>query len=80
MQSRKCKISKGPLGGTHQSVCENICLRSRLSVAFKTAEGWSRDVTLDIADEVCRRYTRSCVSRGRSIPLGHVRVLKFKRD
>jgi hypothetical protein len=25
-------------------------------VAFNTAEGWSRDVTLDIADELRRRY------------------------
>jgi hypothetical protein len=25
-------------------------------VAFNTAEGWSRDVTIDIADEVRRRY------------------------
>jgi hypothetical protein len=25
-------------------------------VAFKTAEGWSRDVTKDIADELRRRY------------------------
>ncbi len=26
-------------------------------VAFNTAEGWSRDVTVDIADELRRRYT-----------------------
>jgi hypothetical protein len=26
-------------------------------VAFNTAEGWSRDVTLEIADEVARRFT-----------------------
>ena len=26
------------------------------SVAFNTAEGWSRDVTMDIADELRRRY------------------------
>jgi hypothetical protein len=25
-------------------------------VAFNTAEGWSRDVTVDIADEMRRRY------------------------
>jgi hypothetical protein len=25
-------------------------------VAFNTAEGWSRDVTTDIADEIRRRY------------------------
>jgi hypothetical protein len=25
-------------------------------VAFDTAEGWSRDVTMDIADELRRRY------------------------
>jgi hypothetical protein len=25
-------------------------------VAFNTAEGWSRDVTADIADEIRRRY------------------------
>ena len=25
-------------------------------VAFNTAEGWSRDVTLDIADDLRRRY------------------------
>ena len=25
-------------------------------VAFNTAEGWSRDVTADIADELRRRY------------------------
>ena len=25
-------------------------------VAFNTAEGWSRDATVDIADEVRRRY------------------------
>jgi hypothetical protein len=25
-------------------------------VAFNTSEGWSRDVTVDIADEVRRRY------------------------
>jgi hypothetical protein len=27
-----------------------------LSVAFKAAEGWSRDFTMDIADEVRRHY------------------------
>ena len=27
-----------------------------LIVAFNTAEGWSRDVTVDIADELRRRY------------------------
>jgi hypothetical protein len=26
-------------------------------VAFNTAEGWSRDVTVDIADELRRRYS-----------------------
>jgi len=26
-------------------------------VAFNAAEGWSRDVTLEIADEVARRFT-----------------------
>jgi hypothetical protein len=25
-------------------------------VAFNTAKGWSRDVTMDIADELRRRY------------------------
>jgi hypothetical protein len=25
-------------------------------IAFNTVEGWSRDVTVDIADEVRRRY------------------------
>jgi hypothetical protein len=25
-------------------------------VAFNTSEGWSRDVTMDIADELRRRY------------------------
>ena len=25
-------------------------------VAFNTAEGWSRDVTIDIADELRRRF------------------------
>jgi hypothetical protein len=25
-------------------------------IAFNTAEGWSRDVTIDIADELRRRY------------------------
>jgi hypothetical protein len=25
-------------------------------VAFNTAEGWSRDVTVDVADELRRRY------------------------
>jgi hypothetical protein len=25
-------------------------------VAFNTAEGWSRDVTIDVADELRRRY------------------------
>ena len=25
-------------------------------VAFNTAEGWSRDVTMDIADELRRRF------------------------
>ena len=28
-------------------------------VAFNTAEGWSRDVTVDVADEVRRRYVES---------------------
>jgi hypothetical protein len=28
-------------------------------VAFNTAEGWSRDVTIDIADELRRRVRRS---------------------
>src|ERR1700758_3914526 len=28
-------------------------------VAFNTAEGWSRDVTVDIADELRRRYVET---------------------
>jgi hypothetical protein len=28
-------------------------------VAFNTAEGWSRDVTVDIADELRRRYAEN---------------------
>jgi hypothetical protein len=28
-------------------------------VAFNTTEGWSRDVTLDIADEVARRFSEA---------------------
>jgi hypothetical protein len=28
-------------------------------VAFNTAEGWSRDVTVDIADELRRRYAET---------------------
>ena len=27
-------------------------------IAFNTGEGWSRDVTLDIADEAARRFTQ----------------------
>jgi hypothetical protein len=30
--------------------------RPRRIVAFNTADGWSRDVTVDIADEVRRRF------------------------
>jgi hypothetical protein len=30
--------------------------RPRRIVAFNTTEGWSRDVTLDIADELRRRF------------------------
>ena len=30
--------------------------RPRRIVAFNTAEGWSRDVTIDIADELRRRF------------------------
>lgn len=30
--------------------------RPRRIVAFNTAEGWSRDVTVDIADELRRRF------------------------
>ena len=33
----------------------NMKIRSAI-VAFNTAEGWSRDVTVDIADELRRRY------------------------
>jgi hypothetical protein len=32
-------------------------------VAFNTAEGWSRDMTVDIADEVRRRFG-TCRSTG----------------
>jgi hypothetical protein len=31
-------------------------------VAFNTAEGWSRDVTVDIADELRRRFTEYIVA------------------
>jgi len=30
--------------------------RPRRIVAFNTAEGWSRDVTVDVADELRRRF------------------------
>ena len=30
--------------------------RPRRIVAFNTAEGWSRDVTVDVADEIRRRF------------------------
>jgi hypothetical protein len=34
---------------------EHYSLPARI-VAFNTAEGWSRDVTIDIADELRRRF------------------------
>ena len=35
-------------------------------VAFNTAEGWSRDVTVEIADELRRRYVEFGEYRSRS--------------
>ena len=40
----------GLLYGEHYSLPARI-------VAFNTAEGWSRDVTMDIADELRRRFS-----------------------
>ena len=36
----------------------NMKIRSAI-VAFNTAEGWSRDVTVDIADELRTRYAET---------------------
>jgi hypothetical protein len=33
-----------------------LCTNPARIVAFNTAEGWSRDVTKDIADELRRRF------------------------
>jgi hypothetical protein len=60
----------GPLGrawreadesGTHRATLVRNLLEGQYEnpvriVAFNTAEGWSRDVTWDIADELRRRY------------------------
>jgi hypothetical protein len=39
-----------------RNLLEGHCENPVRIVAFNTAEGWSRDVTLDIADELRRRY------------------------
>ena len=60
----------GPMGRSWRETDENGADRETLIrdlvedqycrpiriVAFNTAEGWSRDVTVDIADELRRRY------------------------
>ena len=60
----------GPMGRSWRETDENGADRETLIrdlvedqycrpiriVAFNTAEGWARDVTMDIADEVRRRY------------------------
>ena len=49
-------------------------------VAFNTAEGWSRDVTVDVADELRRRFVEyddrghAAVGRQREIPLQAAQV------
>src|SRR3974390_2166810 len=47
--------------GTHRATLLRNLLEGQYEnpvriVAFNTAEGWSRDVTVDIADELRRRY------------------------
>ena len=39
-----------------QDLMNDQCGRPARIVAFNTAEGWSRDVTMDIADELRRRF------------------------
>jgi hypothetical protein len=39
-----------------RDLLEDQYSRPRRIVAFNTAEGWSRDVTVDIADELRRRF------------------------
>jgi len=60
----------GPMGRSWRETDENGADRETLIrdlvedqysrpiriVAFNTAEGWSRDVTVDVADELRRRY------------------------
>ena len=43
-------------------------------VAFNTAEGWSRDVTLDIADELRRRFAECD-----DVPVSVEELLKLAR-
>jgi hypothetical protein len=39
-----------------RELLDNQCRRPTRIVAFNTTEGWSRDVTLDIADQLRRRF------------------------
>ncbi|MBR1152958.1 hypothetical protein [Bradyrhizobium sp. JYMT SZCCT0428] len=39
-----------------QDLMNDQCGHPARIVAFNTADGWSRDVTMDIADELRRRY------------------------
>ena len=39
-----------------QDLMDDQCSHPARIVAFNTAEGWSRDVTIDIADELRRRF------------------------
>jgi hypothetical protein len=39
-----------------RDLMDDKCSHPARIVAFNTAEGWSRDVTMDIADELRRRF------------------------
>jgi len=56
-----CAWRETDIGSTDRETLIRALLNGEFSnpvriVAFNTAEGWSRDVTVDIADELRRRY------------------------
>jgi hypothetical protein len=57
-----CAWCEADEDGTHREAVIRQLFEDHYShpvriVAFNTAEGWSRDVTIDIADEVRRRFS-----------------------
>src|ERR1700757_1545660 len=52
---RETDVDKADRETLTRDLVEGQCSHPVRIVAFNTAEGWSRDVTMDVADELCRR-------------------------